>query len=131
MGRSVTLCEPTVHTSNHCPPRFKFQVVINGREFPAAEAGSKKVAKQDAAMKAMAILLREAKAKDSGQPEELSECLMEEDSEKVGDLPGKVPLSIVCQDLTDTGSCPGSGSQHSSEEAPYLSLCPSFPPLSS
>ncbi|XP_052035952.1 double-stranded RNA-specific adenosine deaminase isoform X3 [Apodemus sylvaticus] len=63
-------------------PRFKFQVVINGREFPPAEAGSKKVAKQDAAVKAMAILLREAKAKDSGQPEDLSHCPMEEDSEK-------------------------------------------------
>lgn len=63
-------------------PRFKFQVVISGREFPPAEAGSKKVAKQDAAVKAMAILLREAKAKDSGQPEELSHCPMEEDSEK-------------------------------------------------
>lgn len=33
-------------------------------------------------MKAMAILLREAKAKDSGQPEELSNCPMEEDPEK-------------------------------------------------
>ncbi|XP_065752000.1 double-stranded RNA-specific adenosine deaminase [Phocoena phocoena] len=40
-------------------PRFKFQVVISGREFPPAEAGSKKVAKQDAAMKAMTILLEE------------------------------------------------------------------------
>ncbi|XP_054419240.1 double-stranded RNA-specific adenosine deaminase isoform X3 [Pteronotus mesoamericanus] len=54
-------------------PRFKFQVVINGREFPPAEAGSKKVAKQDAAVKAMTVLLEEAKAKDSGRPEE-SHC---------------------------------------------------------
>ncbi|XP_075418644.1 double-stranded RNA-specific adenosine deaminase isoform X4 [Tenrec ecaudatus] len=52
-------------------PRFKFQVVISGREFPPAEAGSKKVAKQDAATKAMTILLAEAKAKDSGRAEEL------------------------------------------------------------
>ncbi|KAF3822908.1 hypothetical protein GH733_010344, partial [Mirounga leonina] len=51
-------------------PRFRFQVVIGGREFPPAEAGSKKVAKQDAALKAMTILLEEAKAKDSGRPEE-------------------------------------------------------------
>lgn len=85
MSRGMT--QPGVHTSNPFPPRFKFQVVINGREFPPAEAGSKKVAKQDAAVKAMAILLREAKAKDSGQPEDLSHCPMEEDSEKVGDLP--------------------------------------------
>lgn len=76
------MTQPGVHTSNPFAPRFKFQVVISGREFPPAEAGSKKVAKQDAAVKAMAILLREAKAKDSGQPEELSHCPMEEDSEK-------------------------------------------------
>lgn len=85
MSRGVT--QPGVDISNRFPPRFKFQVVINGREFPPAEAGSKKVAKQDAAMKAMAILLREAKAKDSGKPEDLSPCPMEEDSEKVGVLP--------------------------------------------
>jgi double-stranded RNA-specific adenosine deaminase len=74
---------PGVHTSNHFPPRFKFQVVISGREFPPAEAGSKKVAKQDAAMKAMTILLREAKAKDSGKPEEIAYCSMEKESEEV------------------------------------------------
>lgn len=67
--------------SAHFPPRFKFQVIISGREFPPAEAGSKKVAKQDAAMKAMTILLREAKAKDSGKSEDLSCCPMEKDSE--------------------------------------------------
>uniref|UniRef100_A0A2I3MRL3 Double-stranded RNA-specific adenosine deaminase n=1 Tax=Papio anubis TaxID=9555 RepID=A0A2I3MRL3_PAPAN len=63
-------------------PRFKFQVVINGREFPPAEAGSKKVAKQDAAMKAMTILLEEAKAKDSGKSEESSHYSTEKESEK-------------------------------------------------
>ncbi|XP_008852938.1 double-stranded RNA-specific adenosine deaminase isoform X1 [Nannospalax galili] len=67
-------------------PRFKFQVVISGREFPAAEAGSKKVAKQDAAVRAMTILLREAKAKDSGNPEELSLCPMDEDPEKPAEV---------------------------------------------
>ncbi|XP_066218456.1 double-stranded RNA-specific adenosine deaminase isoform X2 [Saccopteryx leptura] len=63
-------------------PRFKFQVVISGREFPPAEAGSKKVAKQDAAMKAMTILLEEAKAKDSGRPEESYYSSIEKESEK-------------------------------------------------
>nr|KAF6396058.1 adenosine deaminase RNA specific [Rousettus aegyptiacus] len=51
-----------------------------GREFPPAEAGSKKVAKQDAAMKAMAILLEEAKATDSGRPEEPYYCPTERES---------------------------------------------------
>ncbi|XP_043357765.1 double-stranded RNA-specific adenosine deaminase isoform X2 [Dermochelys coriacea] len=41
-------------------PRFKFQAVINGRRFPPAEAGSKKLAKQEAATNAMKILMREA-----------------------------------------------------------------------
>ncbi|KAB1260657.1 Double-stranded RNA-specific adenosine deaminase [Camelus dromedarius] len=65
-------------------PRFKFQVVISGREFPPAEAGSKKVAKQDAAMKAMTILLEEAKAKDSGRSEESYYSSSEKESEKPG-----------------------------------------------
>ncbi|XP_051055361.1 double-stranded RNA-specific adenosine deaminase isoform X2 [Phodopus roborovskii] len=95
-------------------PRFKFQVVINGREFPPAEAGSKKVAKQDAAMKAMAILLREAKAKDSGKPEELSHCPMDEDSEKPAEsqtssssatlFSGKSPVTTLLECMHKLGN---------------------------
>lgn len=40
--------------------RFKFQAVINGRRFPPAEAGSKKLAKQEAAANAMKVLMSEA-----------------------------------------------------------------------
>ncbi|NXX99171.1 DSRAD deaminase, partial [Centropus bengalensis] len=40
-------------------PRFKFQAVINGRHFPPAEAGSKKLAKQEAAANAMKVLVSE------------------------------------------------------------------------
>ncbi|XP_037589035.1 double-stranded RNA-specific adenosine deaminase isoform X3 [Cebus imitator] len=72
-------------------PRFKFQVVINGREFPPAEAGSKKVAKQDAAMKAMTILLEEAKAKDSGKSEESSHYSTEKESEKTTESQPSAP----------------------------------------
>ncbi|KAM7054215.1 double-stranded RNA-specific adenosine deaminase isoform 3-T3 [Molossus nigricans] len=72
-------------------PRFKFQVVISGREFPPAEAGSKKVAKQDAAMKAMTILLEEAKAKDSGRPEEAYYCSLEKESEKTAESQSTTP----------------------------------------
>ncbi|XP_069336627.1 double-stranded RNA-specific adenosine deaminase isoform X3 [Eulemur rufifrons] len=75
-------------------PRFKFQVVISGREFPPAEAGSKKVAKQDAAMKAMTILLKEAKAKDSGKSEESTPCSSEKESEKTAESQPTTPPTI-------------------------------------
>ncbi|XP_024603844.1 double-stranded RNA-specific adenosine deaminase isoform X2 [Neophocaena asiaeorientalis asiaeorientalis] len=89
-------------------PRFKFQVVISGREFPPAEAGSKKVAKQDAAMKAMTILLEEAKARDSGRSEESYCCSSEKDSEKTAEsqtttpsatsfLSGKNPVTTLLE----------------------------------
>ncbi|XP_054850593.1 double-stranded RNA-specific adenosine deaminase isoform X2 [Eublepharis macularius] len=66
------LIEYTQYTYQHCEfvllkqsgpshePRFKFQAVIDGRRFPPAEAGSKKLAKQEAAANAMKILLHEA-----------------------------------------------------------------------
>ncbi|XP_057581365.1 double-stranded RNA-specific adenosine deaminase isoform X3 [Hippopotamus amphibius kiboko] len=96
-------------------PRFKFQVVISGREFPPAEAGSKKVAKQDAAMKAMTILLEEAKAKDSGRPEESYDCPSEKESEKTAEsqtttpsatsfLSGKNPVTTLLECVHKLGS---------------------------
>ncbi|XP_034261445.2 double-stranded RNA-specific adenosine deaminase isoform X2 [Pantherophis guttatus] len=52
-------------------PRFKFQAKIDTRHFPPAEAGSKKLAKQEAAAIAMKILLHEAQheGEDSVGPE--------------------------------------------------------------
>ncbi|XP_054567497.1 double-stranded RNA-specific adenosine deaminase isoform X2 [Eptesicus fuscus] len=96
-------------------PRFKFQVVISGREFPPAEAGSKKVAKQDAATKAMTILLEEAKAKDSGRPEESYYSSLEKESEKTAEsqstppsaasfLSGKNPVSTLLECVHKLGS---------------------------
>nr|XP_058894562.1 double-stranded RNA-specific adenosine deaminase isoform X1 [Kogia breviceps] len=96
-------------------PRFKFQVVISGREFPPAEAGSKKVAKQDAAMKAMTILLEEAKAKDSGRSEESYYCSSEKESEKTTEsqttipsatsfLSGKNPVTTLLECVHKLGS---------------------------
>lgn len=46
--------------------RFKFQAVISGRRFPPAEAGSKKLAKQEAAANAMKVLMQEA---ENGRPD--------------------------------------------------------------
>ncbi|XP_016044736.2 double-stranded RNA-specific adenosine deaminase isoform X1 [Erinaceus europaeus] len=95
-------------------PRFKFQVVISGREFPPAEAGSKKVAKQDAALKAMTILLAEAKAKDSGRPEELYVYSAEKEAETAESLPsassttslfsGKSPVTTLLECVHKLGS---------------------------
>ncbi|XP_023496849.1 double-stranded RNA-specific adenosine deaminase isoform X4 [Equus przewalskii] len=96
-------------------PRFKFQVVISGREFPPAEAGSKKVAKQDAAMKAMTILLEEAKAKDSGRSEESYYYSTERESEKTAEsqpttpsatsfFSGKNPVTTLLECVHKLGS---------------------------
>ncbi|XP_059002707.1 double-stranded RNA-specific adenosine deaminase isoform X1 [Mustela lutreola] len=76
-------------------PRFKFQVIIGGREFPPAEAGSKKVAKQDAALKAMTILLEEAKAKDGGRPEEPYDGSTEKGSEKSAESQPSTPSAAA------------------------------------
>lgn len=91
---------PGLHSPISSLSRFKFQVIIGGREFPPAEAGSKKVAKQDAALKAMTILLEEAKAKDGGRPEEPYDCSTEKGSEKVGILPSGGPVLCPCLGLT-------------------------------
>ncbi|XP_004871397.1 double-stranded RNA-specific adenosine deaminase isoform X2 [Heterocephalus glaber] len=96
-------------------PRFKYQVVISGREFPPAEAGSKKVAKQDAAMKAMTVLLREARAQDSGKPEDLSLCSTEMESEKTAEpqppspsvsslFSGKSPVTTLLECMHKLGN---------------------------
>ncbi|KAM6217181.1 double-stranded RNA-specific adenosine deaminase [Rhynchocyon petersi] len=96
-------------------PRFKFQVVISGREFPPAEAGSKKVAKQDAAMKAMTILLEEAKAKDSGKSEEPIPYSPEKEPEKTPEtqptttssiplISGKSPVTTLLECVHKLGS---------------------------
>uniref|UniRef100_A0A8C9KSF2 Adenosine deaminase RNA specific n=1 Tax=Panthera tigris altaica TaxID=74533 RepID=A0A8C9KSF2_PANTA len=104
----------STHTS-HFPSRFKFQVVIGGREFPPAEAGSKKVAKQDAALKAMTILLEEAKARDSGRAEEPYDCSVEKGSDKATEsqpsatsatpfFSGKNPVTTLLECVHKLGS---------------------------
>eukprot|EP00066_Takifugu_rubripes_P003590 XP_003966289.1 PREDICTED: double-stranded RNA-specific adenosine deaminase isoform X2 [Takifugu rubripes] len=40
-------------------PRFRMQVMLNGRQFPVAEASSKKVAKKDAAAATLHVLIEE------------------------------------------------------------------------
>ncbi|XP_055979632.1 double-stranded RNA-specific adenosine deaminase [Sorex fumeus] len=95
-------------------PRFKFQVIVSGREFPPAEAGSKKVAKQDAALKALKILLEEARAKDGGNSEELCQDSEEKEAEKAAEPPspsrsvplfsGKSPVTTLLECVHKLGS---------------------------
>ncbi|NWI89793.1 DSRAD deaminase, partial [Pitta sordida] len=51
-------------------PRFKFQAVIDGHQFPPAEAGSKKMAKQRAAANALRALLSQAQNQSGIKQEE-------------------------------------------------------------
>ncbi|NXH53267.1 DSRAD deaminase, partial [Rhabdornis inornatus] len=117
------LTEYSQYTYQHCDfimleqngpshePRFKFQAVINGRQFPPAEAGSKKLAKQEAAANAMKVLMSEVEngrhdgikeeplPSDSLEPE-LSLQLEPELSSAAAHLnllPGKHPISILME----------------------------------
>ncbi|KAM9251818.1 double-stranded RNA-specific adenosine deaminase isoform 3-T4 [Cariama cristata] len=118
------LTEYSQYTYQHCEftmleqsgpshePRFKFQAVINGRRFPPAEAGSKKLAKQEAAANAMKVLMSEAEngrhggikceepfPSDNSEPE-LSlhpEPEPSSASAHLSLLPGKHPISILME----------------------------------
>uniref|UniRef100_A0A8C5TUY3 Adenosine deaminase RNA specific n=1 Tax=Malurus cyaneus samueli TaxID=2593467 RepID=A0A8C5TUY3_9PASS len=118
------LTEYSQYTDQHCDfimleqngpshdPRFKFQAVINGRRFPPAEAGSKKLAKQEAAANAMRVLMSEAEngrhggikceepfPSNSSEPE-LPLQLEPELSSPAAHLnllPGKHPISVLME----------------------------------
>ncbi|XP_053226119.1 double-stranded RNA-specific adenosine deaminase isoform X2 [Podarcis raffonei] len=127
------LIEYTQYTYQHCEfvllkqsgpshePRFKFQAVIDGRRFPPAEAGSKKLAKQEAAAHAMKILLREVEheGEDGMEPEKslyedssLSEAELPEQTEsealsttqQMNVLSGKNPVSALMEYAQKSGS---------------------------
>ncbi|XP_014816776.1 PREDICTED: double-stranded RNA-specific adenosine deaminase [Calidris pugnax] len=118
------LTEYSQYTYQHCEfamleqsgpshePRFKFQAVISGRRFPPAEAGSKKLAKQEAAANAMKVLMSEA---ENGRPGGIKseETFPSESSEPelplhpepepssapahLNLLPGKHPISVLME----------------------------------
>ncbi|NWW42914.1 DSRAD deaminase, partial [Pedionomus torquatus] len=118
------LTEYSQYTYQHCEftmleqsgpshePRFKFQAVINGRRFPPAEAGSKKLAKQEAAANAMKVLMSEAEngrpggikceeplPPDSSEPELPLHPEPEPSSAPahLNLLPGKHPISVLME----------------------------------
>ncbi|NXU44924.1 DSRAD deaminase, partial [Drymodes brunneopygia] len=125
------LTEYSQYTYQHCDfimleqngpshePRFKFQAVINGRQFPPAEAGSKKLAKQEAAANAMKILMSEVEngrhseikcekpfPSNSSEPE-LSlqlEPVLSSAAAHLNLLPGKHPISILMEYGQKTGN---------------------------
>ncbi|XP_038624940.1 LOW QUALITY PROTEIN: double-stranded RNA-specific adenosine deaminase [Tachyglossus aculeatus] len=91
-------------------PRFKFQAVISGRRFPPAEASSKKLAKHDAATRALSVLLREAGAAgaDGDCPVEDEEEEDMEQSEAQGSprpvpVINKNPISILMEHVQKAG----------------------------
>ncbi|XP_027554923.1 double-stranded RNA-specific adenosine deaminase isoform X1 [Neopelma chrysocephalum] len=115
------LTEYSQYTYQHCEfimleqsgpshePRFKFQAVMNGRQFPPAEAGSKKLAKQEAAANAIKVLMSEA---ENGRPSgikceeplpsdsselELPEPELSSAAAPLSLLPGKHPISILME----------------------------------
>ncbi|KFQ64063.1 Double-stranded RNA-specific adenosine deaminase, partial [Phaethon lepturus] len=115
------LTEYSQYTYQHCEfamleqsgpshePRFKFQAVINGRRFPPAEAGSKKLAKQEAAANAMKVLMSEAEngrhggikceepfPSDNSEPE-LVKPEQSSAPAHLSLLPGKHPISILME----------------------------------
>ncbi|NXM46034.1 DSRAD deaminase, partial [Gymnorhina tibicen] len=118
------LTEYSQYTYQHCDfimleqngpshePRFKFQAVINGRQFPPAEAGSKKLAKQEAAANAMKVLMSEAEngrqggikceepfPSNSSEPESPFQLEPEQSSAAahLNLLPGKHPISVLME----------------------------------
>ncbi|NXV95357.1 DSRAD deaminase, partial [Calonectris borealis] len=116
------LTEYSQYTYQHCEfamleqsgpshePRFKFQAVINGRRFPPAEAGSKKLAKQEAAANAMKVLMSEAEngkhggikceepfPSDNSEPELPLHPELPSATTHLNLLPGKHPISVLME----------------------------------
>ncbi|KAG7469454.1 hypothetical protein MATL_G00128960 [Megalops atlanticus] len=69
-------------------PRFRMQVMLDGRRFPVAEASSKKVAKKDAAAAALKILLREVEGGRGKEEEEGNAAEMDIPNDPTTDTTG-------------------------------------------
>lgn len=87
-------------------PRFKFQAVINGRRFPPAEAGSKKLAKQEAAANAMKILMREAENEGEDGMEGEESFVPDSSEAELPARPEPEPPSAVAQLNLSSGKNP-------------------------
>uniref|UniRef100_A0A8B9JIR6 Adenosine deaminase RNA specific n=1 Tax=Astyanax mexicanus TaxID=7994 RepID=A0A8B9JIR6_ASTMX len=97
-------------------PRFRMQVMLDGRRFPIAEASNKKVAKKDAAALTLRILSRELEGLTflslfhfffifATCPVPLQECLDEPPKALSRSLPGgKNPVSVLMEHSQRTGN---------------------------
>nr|XP_023661968.1 double-stranded RNA-specific adenosine deaminase [Paramormyrops kingsleyae] len=87
-------------------PRFRMQVMLNGRRFPVAEASSKKTAKKDAAAVTLKTLLREL----GWEAEDIKE---EEEEEVEEGEQGNTAGRDIANDPTveTTGPCSGTPQQ--------------------
>uniref|UniRef100_A0A8C7NHC0 Adenosine deaminase RNA specific n=1 Tax=Oncorhynchus mykiss TaxID=8022 RepID=A0A8C7NHC0_ONCMY len=84
-------------------PRFRMQVMLDGRLFPVAEASNKKVAKKDAAAATLRILLREIEG--GGAEEGLTEVVEGPPQALSRSLPGgKNPVSMLMEYSQRTGN---------------------------
>uniref|UniRef100_A0A8C7YJU0 Adenosine deaminase RNA specific n=1 Tax=Oryzias sinensis TaxID=183150 RepID=A0A8C7YJU0_9TELE len=70
-------------------PRFRMQVMLNGRLFPIAEASNKKVAKKDAAAATLRILIKEMQGGESTEDED-NTTSMDRESDQLPDPSGSV-----------------------------------------
>nr|XP_046255602.1 double-stranded RNA-specific adenosine deaminase [Scatophagus argus]XP_046255603.1 double-stranded RNA-specific adenosine deaminase [Scatophagus argus]XP_046255604.1 double-stranded RNA-specific adenosine deaminase [Scatophagus argus] len=86
-------------------PRFRMQVMLNGRVFPAAEASSKKVAKKDAAAATLRILMGEMQGGSRTGDEENTDQVM-------GLLPEASRPAEGVGGTCGTGSVEGMGEGH-------------------
>ncbi|XP_072536538.1 double-stranded RNA-specific adenosine deaminase [Salminus brasiliensis] len=101
-------------------PRFRMQVMLDGRRFPIAEASNKKVAKKDAAALTLRILSRELEGTSGEEEEEENqpataemndftednfECMDEPPKALSRSLPGgKNPVSVLMEHSQRTGN---------------------------
>ncbi|MED6264314.1 hypothetical protein CHARACLAT_013483 [Characodon lateralis] len=98
-------------------PRFRMQVMLNGKLFPVAEASSKKVAKKDAAAAALRILIGETQ----GGPRTLEESNAT-GVDQMLDLPPETSGSVE-----NAGGTFGSNNVEGSAEGPRQPLARSLP----
>uniref|UniRef100_A0A3B3D9V3 Adenosine deaminase RNA specific n=1 Tax=Oryzias melastigma TaxID=30732 RepID=A0A3B3D9V3_ORYME len=97
-------------------PRFRMQVMLNGRLFPIAEASNKKVAKKDAAAATLRILIKEMQGGESAADEDNTASMDRE--------PDQLPDTSGSAENTQGGS--GSGGAEGAE-GPRQPLSRSLP----
>ncbi|XP_051722695.1 double-stranded RNA-specific adenosine deaminase [Ctenopharyngodon idella] len=101
-------------------PRFRMQVMLDGRRFPPAEGSNKKVAKKDAAATTLRILWREMKGAGGDEEEEPSFEGAESTTDLAEDMPsgtdtppqalsrslpgGKNPVSVLMEHSQRSGN---------------------------